>query len=106
MAQLLLGAGVNDLGGTLLNESISTAAGSTSGQLMRPAELRRLIRGAGRIPAERTTLYRIRRTFRDGEEPEEPLDRAEDLERRFGSYSELVRDRRFRWSSAPRAEGK
>ncbi len=106
MAQLLLGAGANDLGGTLLNESISTAAGSTSGQLMRPAQLRRLIRGAGRVPAERTTLYRIRRTFGAGEDSEEPLDRVEGLEQRLGSYFELVQDRRFRWSSAIRAQGR
>ena len=38
MSQLLLTAGVNDLGGTLINESISTSAGAAHGQLMRPAE--------------------------------------------------------------------
>ncbi|MCA9565649.1 MAG: 5-amino-6-(D-ribitylamino)uracil--L-tyrosine 4-hydroxyphenyl transferase CofH, partial [Myxococcales bacterium] len=43
-AQFLLDCGVNDLGGTLINESISTAAGAQHGQLMRPAELRRVIR--------------------------------------------------------------
>ena len=57
MSQLLLTAGVNDLGGTLINESISTAAGAQHGQLMRPSEFRQMIRQAGRIPAERYTTY-------------------------------------------------
>ena len=48
MSQLLLTAGVNDLGGTLINESISTAAGAQHGQLMRPSEFRQMIRQAGR----------------------------------------------------------
>ena len=95
LAQLLLAAGANDLGGTLINESISTAAGAQFGQLARPSELRRMIRAAGRIPAERTTLYRIRRLFAEGEDPEEPLDRVEDAEHRFGSYFQLIRDGRF-----------
>src|SRR5256885_1355603 len=45
LAQALLDAGANDLGGTLINESISTSAGATYGQLVGPAELRRWIRG-------------------------------------------------------------
>jgi FO synthase subunit 2 len=57
MSQLLLTTGVNDLGGTLINESISTAAGAQYGQLMRPSEFRQMIRQAGRIPAERYTTY-------------------------------------------------
>ena len=55
--------GANDLGGTLINESISTSAGAQHGQLMAPAELRRVIRDAGRIPAERNTRYGLLRTF-------------------------------------------
>ena len=58
MSQLLLAAGVNDFGGTLINESISTAAGAPHGQLMRPKEIRQLIRAAGRIPVQRSTTYR------------------------------------------------
>ncbi len=54
VSQLLLNAGVNDLGGTLINESISTSAGAQHGQLMRPAEFRQMIRQAGRIPVEST----------------------------------------------------
>src|SRR5215475_12728893 len=46
-AQMLLASGANDLGGTLINESISTSAGAQYGQLVPPAELRRLVRDAG-----------------------------------------------------------
>jgi FO synthase len=52
-----LNAGVNDLGGTLMNESISRAAGAAHGQEMTPAMMQALIRAAGRRPRERTTLY-------------------------------------------------
>lgn len=52
-----LGAGVNDLGGTLMNESITRAAGAAHGQEMRPERLEALIHGAGRIPVQRNTLY-------------------------------------------------
>jgi len=52
-----LKAGANDLGGTLMNESISRAAGTTHGQEMPPAEMESLIRSIGRNPRQRTTLY-------------------------------------------------
>ena len=65
LAQLMLNAGANDFSGTLINESISTAAGAQHGQLVRPAQFRSLIREMGRIPAERTTTYAIRRVFWD-----------------------------------------
>jgi len=52
-----LRAGVNDLGGTLMDESISRAAGAAHGQEMGPEMMQTLIRGAGRTPRERTTLY-------------------------------------------------
>jgi FO synthase len=52
-----LRAGVNDLGGTLMNESISRAAGSEHGQELRPEAMEALIRASGRIPRQRTTLY-------------------------------------------------
>ena len=53
-----LAAGVNDLGGTLMNESISRAAGTEHGQEMPPEDMNRVIASAGRIPEQRTTLYR------------------------------------------------
>ncbi len=52
-----LQAGANDLGGTLMNESISRAAGTVHGQEMPPDAMDTLIRRAGREPAQRTTLY-------------------------------------------------
>jgi FO synthase len=52
-----LAAGVNDLGGTLMNESISRSAGAEFGQEMPPEAMEALIRSAGRIPRQRTTLY-------------------------------------------------
>ncbi|WP_114954854.1 5-amino-6-(D-ribitylamino)uracil--L-tyrosine 4-hydroxyphenyl transferase CofH [Sphingosinicella terrae] len=52
-----LDGGVNDLGGTLMNESISRAAGSGHGQELAPQEMEALIRSAGREPRQRTTLY-------------------------------------------------
>ncbi|MEQ1773466.1 MAG: 5-amino-6-(D-ribitylamino)uracil--L-tyrosine 4-hydroxyphenyl transferase CofH [Burkholderiales bacterium] len=52
-----LAAGVNDLGGTLMNESISRAAGTQHGQEMPPARMEAMIRAAGRVPQQRTTLY-------------------------------------------------
>ncbi|HUQ21751.1 MAG TPA: 5-amino-6-(D-ribitylamino)uracil--L-tyrosine 4-hydroxyphenyl transferase CofH [Gaiellaceae bacterium] len=52
-----LRAGVNDLGGTLMNESISRSAGSEHGQEMPPEKMEALIRASGRVPRQRTTLY-------------------------------------------------
>jgi FO synthase len=52
-----LRAGVNDLGGTLMNESISRAAGAGFGQEMPPEGMEAMIRAAGRIPRQRTTVY-------------------------------------------------
>jgi FO synthase len=52
-----LRAGVNDLGGTLMNESISRSAGAEHGQEFAPEAMEELIRSAGRIPRQRTTLY-------------------------------------------------
>ena len=98
LAQLLLDAGANDLGGTLINESISTSAGASYGQLVPPAELRRLVREAGRVPAQRDTLYAILRTYKDDEEDDSPLDRIEDAEARFGSYRRLVASGEFRFT--------
>jgi FO synthase len=68
-AQACLRAGANDLGGTLMNESISRAAGARHGQEMPPEEMEAAIRALGRTPRQRTTLYgtpdaeRTRRSF-------------------------------------------
>lgn len=52
-----LGAGVNDIGGTLMNESITRAAGAAHGEEMAPDRMDALIRSVGRTPHQRTTLY-------------------------------------------------
>lgn len=52
-----LNAGANDLGGTLMDESISRAAGAQHGQEMAPADMEALIRSIGRTPRQRTTVY-------------------------------------------------
>jgi FO synthase len=56
-ARAALAAGCNDLGGTLMNESISRAAGAAYGQEFPPEAMEALIRSAGRVPRQRTTLY-------------------------------------------------
>ena len=98
MSQLLLAAGVNDLGGTLINESISTSAGAQHGQLMRPSEFRQMIREAGRIPAERFTTYGLHRVFDQDDGQVDPLDLVGDnVEEIFGSYQRLVKLDTFRF---------
>ena len=124
MAQLLLAWGANDLGGTLINESISTSAGAAHGQLLRPREIRELARGAGRMPVERTTLYGAVRAFgmregvggtaagtagqpgaaaggESGDSAPRSLDEVGDPSR-FGSYFELIKLDRFRYKNARR----
>jgi FO synthase subunit 2 len=98
LCQVLLTVGANDLGGTLINESISTSAGASYGQLVPPGELKRLIRDAGRVPAERDTLYNIVRHFPDSDDEASPLDRVEDAESRFGSYRRLIASGTFRFT--------
>jgi FO synthase len=57
-ATLCLNAGANDLGGTLMNESISRAAGTQHGQEFPPEAMEQLIGGIGRVPVMRDTVYR------------------------------------------------
>ena len=96
MAQVCLSVGADDLGGTLLNESISTAAGASHGHFLRPAEIRELIRGAGRVPAERSTTYKILRQFEREPDESEPLD-AIASQAHFGSYHTLISSDQFRF---------
>jgi FO synthase len=56
-SKLALQAGANDLGGTLMNENISRAAGASHGQELTPEDMEALIRSIGRSPRRRTTLY-------------------------------------------------
>jgi FO synthase len=55
--------GVNDLGGTLMEENISRMAGSQHGVRLEPEQLIEAARAAGRVPAQRTTLYEIVETY-------------------------------------------
>ena len=63
MAQECFLAGANDYGGTLMDENISRLAGATSGEYLSPEEFQTRIRELGRVPAERTTLYKIVQTY-------------------------------------------
>ena len=56
-ALAVLDAGANDLGGVLMNESITRAAGGVNGQEMDAASMRAAITSIGRTPRERSTLY-------------------------------------------------
>src|SRR5258708_4195251 len=62
-----LRAGANDFSGTLMEESISKAAGATFGEFVSPEEFRAKIRSIGRVPAARTTTYKLRRIFTEPE---------------------------------------
>src|SRR5262249_1482811 len=105
LAQYLLTTGANDVGGTLINESISTSAGAGYGQLVPPAELRRLIRDAGRVPARRSTEYDLLKVYdTDEDEEESPLDHVQDAEARFGSYRKLASSSQFRFLHPQRIE--
>jgi len=98
LSQIALLAGANDFGGTLINESISTAAGAGYGQLMKPSEFRGLIREMSRIPAERSTTYQKVRVFETEDNHRDLLDEINDPSQRFGSYQNLIhlKDYRFR----------
>ena len=99
LAQMALDAGCNDFMGTLINESISTSAGAIYGQRMAPREMRALIREMGRIPAERNTLYDIKRQFTiEPDDHYDPLDLADGSDERFGSYIKLTQDANFKFA--------
>jgi FO synthase subunit 2 len=96
MSQFLLSAGVNDFGGTLINESISTSAGAAYGQMLKPMEIHSLVRESGRVPAQRTTMYRILKEFAESDNVAGlPLDNADPSQ--FGSYSELIKLDKYRY---------
>ena len=102
MSQLLLMWGANDFGGTLINESISTSAGSSYGQLIKPKEIRRLVREIGRVPAERNTNYKILKKFDNNDESDGELDKISDSSK-FGSYAELIKINKFKYKN-PRSD--
>ena len=63
VARLCLRAGVNDCGGTLMDEKISSASGEIAGTSATPQELQAFILSEGRVPVERSTTYRVLRRF-------------------------------------------
>ena len=63
VSQVSLHFGVNDLEGTVVREKIYHAVGAQTSQAMSLDDLLRLIRGAGKVPAERDSFYRVLRTF-------------------------------------------
>jgi FO synthase len=71
-----LQSGANDFGGTLMEESISKAAGATFGEYVSPEQFREMIRTIGRTPAERSTTYKIRRAF---DQPEDFVRKPQSL---------------------------
>ena len=76
LALACLQAGANDFSGTLMEESISKAAGADFGESVLPGELRAMIRTIGRVPAERYTNYDIRRLFTEADAEEQlPVER-------------------------------
>jgi FO synthase len=67
LAQLTFKAGVNDFGGTLMEEQITKSAGGDAGEYIPVEQIRALIEGAGRVPEERTTTYgRVARNAEHG----------------------------------------
>jgi FO synthase len=90
MAHTMLSCGANDLGGTLMNESISRAAGARHGQEITPAEMVRIIRAAGRIPVQRSTLYETVEDFSD----HDPVEIAPLVARSEGASPVAFLDRR------------
>ncbi|MDQ4074429.1 MAG: 7,8-didemethyl-8-hydroxy-5-deazariboflavin synthase subunit CofH, partial [Thermoproteota archaeon] len=106
MSQILLGAGVNDMGGCLINESISTAAGSQYGQFMRPREMRQIISDVGKTPAQRSSTYRIIKNYETIDEinSESSLDNADSSI--FGSYRELISLNKFRFKKNGQSDAK
>ena len=109
MAQVLLMWGANDFGGTLINESISTSAGSKHGQLLRPKQIRQIIREVGRIPAERNTKYKILKDYgddkaevytKDEDEKRENIQNLDEVDQeQFGSYFDLIKINKYRYKN-------
>jgi FO synthase subunit 2 len=104
LSQIGLMAGANDFGGTLINESISTAAGAGYGQLMKPSQFRNLIREMSRIPGERTTTYKKVKVFENEENPATFLDQVQNPEEQFGSYRNLIGLKKYRFKEFYRSQ--
>ncbi len=69
LSQIALAFGVDDMEGTMVREKVYHEAGAHTAQAMALDGLLRLIRGAGKVPVERDSLYRVVRTFDDAGAP-------------------------------------
>ena len=97
LSQIILETGANDFGGSLINESISTSAGSQYGQLMRPKDIRKIISSIGRTPAQRTSNYKIIKEYENNDEIEYESDLDKINPSIFGSYKELITINKYRY---------
>ena len=89
LAQFMLHCGANDFGGTLMNESISRASGAQWSQEVTAREMVGIIRGAGRTPVQRSTLYKTITVYDAGD----PADLAPLVPRKKPSVArELARE--------------
>jgi len=80
VAQMALMSGANDFGGTLMEESISRESGADFGENLPAEEMRRLIRGVGRTPVQRNTLYDVVARFDDPANDPPSLEPAQAVE--------------------------
>ena len=80
LAQLALMSGANDMGGTLMEESISRESGADFGENLPAEEMRRLIREIGRVPVQRSTTYEILARYEDPEKDPPSLEPAVERE--------------------------
>lgn len=103
LSQVILGVGANDLGGCLINESISTSAGSQYGQFLKPIEMRKIIKACGKIPAQRTSTYKVIKQFTDPTEIESKTSLDQIDPETFGSYKELIKINDFKYKKNERA---
>jgi len=80
LASVCLDAGANDLGGTLMEESISRESGANHGENLPAEAMRALARSVGRTPVERSTTYRVLRRFDDPEKDPPSLEPVREAE--------------------------
>ena len=86
------------LAAPLLMKAFLRAAGAQYGQLLKPMHIHSIIREAGRIPVQRSTLYTLIKVFRiETHDSESGLDKADPKE--FGSYHELIKLDKFKFKN-------
>jgi FO synthase len=96
LAQMALLCGANDFGGTLMEESISRESGADFGENLPAEEMRRLIRGVGRTPVQRNTLYGVVARFDDPADDPPSLEPAQEVELSGPTRWRLAQERNAR----------